>query len=295
MILIVYSTEDLAGINIFQRLMETVDWELQDDLKFDGNEVYTYKKNAVLVNINEYHLYFDHVDSSAQGALGDQGFEFNPETVIFLSKHRSASGMKTLTVHPIGNYRSKAEYGGSPEKLVPASPHLMTEALRKLYDNAKKADDPLLEYEVTFEVTHHGPYLETPTFFIEIGSDEITWCDAKAGQVIAKTIMGVIDLAVEDPCKSYPVALGMGGGHYAPRHSEVARNKLIAFGHMIPSYALDAGLPEYMLEHALESTPGVELIYFQRKAFKKQRYRELQAWFEERGYKPIRANDLGER
>ena len=43
MILIVFSQEDLAGCNIFERLLESANWELQENLKFDGNKVYTYK------------------------------------------------------------------------------------------------------------------------------------------------------------------------------------------------------------------------------------------------------------
>jgi D-aminoacyl-tRNA deacylase len=240
-----------------------------------------------MVTINQYHLYYDNIDQRVTKELTKQGLDFKPAIVIFPSKHRSASGMKTLTVHPIGNY-NKAEYGGKPEELVPAAPHLMSMAYRKLHNNALELN---LKHAVTFEVTHHGPYLETPSFFIEIGSDEAAWIDEVSAAAIAKTIVNVLELNLKDRCKGFPVAIGVGGGHYAPRHSDVVRKKCVSFGHMIPNYALE-GISNKMLSRALERTPEVKLVYFHKKALKKDRYRTLRSWFENEGFSVVSSSDL---
>ena len=294
MYLIVISKEDIASVNICQRLLESEDytvseWVKEPELTFDSNEVYIYGNSAVLVTINKYNLFYDNIDTSVSSALGDQGLVFKPKAVIFASKHRSTSGMKTLTVHPIGNY-SKAEFGGKPEELVPAAAHTMTAAYKSLREIASEHN---LKHAVTFEVTHHGPYLETPSFFIEIGSDETAWGDKTAARAIAKTIIEILDQDLETQCKDFPIAVGIGGGHYAPRHSDVARKKLISFGHLIPNYALDV-LSERLLLLPLERTPGAKVIYFHRSALKKSRYRELLAWYTEQGFEAVRADDLSD-
>ncbi|MDD1748219.1 MAG: D-aminoacyl-tRNA deacylase, partial [Methanomassiliicoccales archaeon] len=89
--------------------------------------------------------------------------------MVFLSRHKAASGIPTLTAHPIGNF-SKADFGGRPGTLVRSSPDMMTSTLRELQRNAAG-----LGFGVSFEVTHHGPYLEAPTMYIEIGSSEENW------------------------------------------------------------------------------------------------------------------------
>ena len=44
------------------------------------------------------------------------------------------------------------------------------------------------KYQVTLECTHHGPFLEKPCMFIEIGSSIQQWKDKNAAKIIANTI-----------------------------------------------------------------------------------------------------------
>jgi D-aminoacyl-tRNA deacylase len=191
----------------------------------------------------------------------------------------------------MGNYNSDPKFGGKPEELVTSAPHIMTEGYRRLLENAKQYYGAKLKHSISFEVTHHGPILDTPSFFIEIGSDESAWEDELAARVIAQTILDLLNPGLEDTLKDYPIAIGIGGGHYAPRHSDVARKKQVSFGHMIPNYALEV-IPEKMLIRAMERTPGAENVYFHKKALKKPRYRELKAFFLEKGYKVLQSADL---
>jgi D-aminoacyl-tRNA deacylase len=274
--LVVCSAVDAASVNITERLLGRGQWAQEG--VFEGVPV-RWKGDAAVVTIPVHHLFYDDIDERVEKALGTR-----PSLVIFASRHKSASNMRTLTVHPIGNF-GKAQMGGRDGALVPAPPHEMTHALRVLRARAKEAS---LAYQVSFEATHHGPFLATPTFYIEIGSDEQAWKEPGPAEAIAGTIEDVLN----GDAPQYPVALGVGGGHYVPRITDVALEKKISFGHMLPSYQFEEGVQPHMLDCLLKATTGATLVYFHKKAIKKPVLREMEAWFRTKGIKPVSSGDL---
>jgi D-tyrosyl-tRNA(Tyr) deacylase len=280
MILIVTSSEDIASMNIRERLLSLAEWA--EAGTFAGAEVLVHDLLRMIL-IDRPHLEADDLDVKFGDSHGTP-----PKLVVFASRHRSQSGKATLTVHPIGNYGS-ADYGGKPATLVPSAPREMTFALSRLRHHGAG-----LPYEISYEATHHGPSLSTPTFYIEIGSDETKWPDPKAAEAIAKTILELNDfkngagIAVGAPAP--PIAVGIGGGHYAPRHTDAALAGLASFGHIVPNHALEEE-PERRLEMALEKTLGAETVYFHRKAMKKPLVRELEGWCAERGVAVLRTGE----
>jgi len=281
MYLVVASEEDLASMNIRRFVVERAHWE--DKEEFDGNPVLGLKDRALLVTIKDTHLYSDDIDRRVSEALGTA----MPDTVIFLSRHKSESGLRTLTVHPLGCYGT-ADYGGRDGTLVPSAPGPMTTALRlvHMHATARKFD-----FKISFECTHHGPYLETPTFFIEIGSSEDAWVEEEPAKVLASSVLDLIEGkdAIQDQL-GYPVAIGAGGGHYAPRLTDVAIDRKVSFGHMVPSYALDN--PDEALAQAFKKTPGASCVYFHRKALKGGMYQRLKDLYSSLGLEVIREKDL---
>jgi D-aminoacyl-tRNA deacylase len=267
------SLADNASVNIRDRLLEIGDWEEQG--QFEGNPVYRCEE-TMMVSIQQLHIHAEEVDGRMEQDLG-----IAPEVVIFLSRHRAASGIPTLTVHPIGNHRA-ADFGGRESTLVPAVPHLMTSLLRTL---AREAID--LDFEVSFEVTHHGPFLSTPSIFIEIGSDETMWDHREAAEAIARTLVGT-------KMEENPIAIGMGGGHYAPRFTEVVMRRRVSMGHMIPSYAMkgadDQALRE-MVENAVEAS-GSDMVYVHKKSMKRSEATSLKKMLTGMGLKVIESKDL---
>jgi D-aminoacyl-tRNA deacylase len=89
-----------------------------------------------------------------------------------------------------------------------------------------------------------------------------------------------------------PIAVGVGGGHYVPRITDVAREKIVAFGHMLPSYALEQGWSPETLRLMLDATPGAKLVYFHKKAVKTPILREMEAWFRQNGVEPVSSKDI---
>jgi len=268
--LIVTSSEDNASMNIRARLIEKTGWTEKG--VFDGNPVLA-KDDFTMVQVNKIHLDEDYVDDRAAQSLG-----VRPEVVIFASRHRAESRIPTLTVHPIGNY-STAEFGGKPGTLNPSSPHLMTSALRTLRTAAQG-----MGFNVSFETTHHGPILNSPAFYIEIGSYEELWGREDAARAIAESILSVRD-------DGYPVVVCVGGGHYAPRFSEVALARKVSIGHMAANYAVDS-LNESLIRHMAEKSAGARKVYFHKKAMAKPKYRELRERFALCGLEEISSDDL---
>ena len=137
--------------------------------------------------------------------------------------------------------------------------------------------------------------MTTPTLFVEIGSDENEWTRKRPGKVIAASILDLLNSyhCEGDMPKDIPVIVGIGGGHYAPRFTDIVLEKKVAFGHMIPSYHVDAGnVDEEMLEKALHETPNAKGVYIHRKGLKKPQVREYTKWFENQGIPTISSKDL---
>lgn len=266
----VASEIDEASRNQRDALLDFASWDREES--FSGLASWRLR-DIVLVTIPEHHLYRDHLDRDLELAFGDRA-----DLVVYLSKHRSESRRPSLTVHPIGN-PGAAEFGGQPETLVPSAPRWMTAALRGLRKEAKG-----LAYEVTFEATHHGPYLSAPTFYIEQGSTETEWTNRQASQAIARVLLALRPLEA-------PIAIALGGGHYVPRHTDLALRRRVAFGHLLATYALERA-PGDLIDQAVERTAGASLAYVHRKSLAKTEVRRLEERVESLGLRVVREADL---
>lgn len=266
--LLICYEKDAPSANMKEQLLKKREWE---DCGTDGENTYLRCDDLCIMTIPERHLLSDDVDRKAKAF----GIDFGD--VVFMSRHSAASGMPTLTVHPIGNY-GDADLGGRERTLVRSTPSLMTNALRRI----KELNDTT-EYNVSFEVTHHGPYIESPTMFIEIGSEETHWGDKHAAEIMADVILSM------DSDSDYPTVIGVGGGHYAPRFTELALSKKVNIGHMVPAYRVvgssDDELTE-MISNAARST-GTDMVYVHRKSMKGAEERRVNSLIETLGLERV--------
>ena len=230
--MVVASAVDPASMNIAAHLRSMVEWAEKGT--FEGKPV-LWSEPFALIEIPDLHIYREHLDAELRRETG-----LTPEGFIFASKHKAASGQRTLTVHPLGNFL-EARFGGEANKFTPAAAREQSHALRVLARLAKEAG---VAHGVSFEATHHGPLLDTPAFFIEIGSDEPDWRDPKLGEVVAKAI-----LEVPKAPRSLNV-IGLGGGHYAPKHTDLARKRIASVGHIVPDHALEGGISDELVYEA---------------------------------------------
>ncbi len=228
--LIVASKKDRAGINITTQLSQFRENPLLSSMKkspsFDfylAEDEIIQTQNLDLKRINSYDF------------------------IIFASKHESEKKERALTVHSPGNFRD-AIYGGEKGKVCKTSAIFMKQIFEKLNKNSEKYH--LKDYKITMEATHHGPLIEKPCLFIEIGSSENEWRDSKAGFVIAKTISEAIEEFKPNPYNE--VAIAIGGPHYCPNFNKIQASSNIAISHVISQYVFP--LTEEMVKEAVEKT-----------------------------------------
>ena len=255
-------TADPASLNIRDRLLELADWE--EVSVFDGYPVMLLG-DSLLFTKTGLHLDFDlvdreiaqHIEVEMSGERTGGGYPLR--LLVFLSKHRSEMKVDSLTVHSPGNF-GEAQYGGRPGLLPPSAPREIGQALRALYKTKKEAGS---KDRTTFETTHHGPYLTSPSFFIEIGSDEPRWVDRSLGEIVARSILSWDGGGDSDERR--PVCIGIGGGHYAPRFSDMAIRGSADFGHMVPDHAMTSAQDAMgMIALAMKATPGAEYVHLHR-------------------------------
>jgi len=180
-------------------------------------------------------IYSENIDKKIEG-----------DFFIFVSKHKSEKNVKTLTVHAPGNWR-KADFGGQLEKVCPTNSFFLKHLFLIL---SEKAREKIRDFQVSLEATHHGPYLEKPCYFIEIGSSENEWKNETAARIIAETVQEAIETYDSD--EKFISAIGIGGPHYCPNFNKVQASKEYALGHIIPEYTLP--LTDKMINEAIEKT-----------------------------------------
>jgi D-tyrosyl-tRNA(Tyr) deacylase len=218
-------------------------------LKVDGTSLRRLSDRAAVLRRSRLHVHDERLDRHLPAPLRERHVP-----LVFASIHRSGSETGCVTVHPIGNLLPHAELGGEPRQLPPTAPRLMADALRKMHEAATAAGT-----FATYEATHHGPALDLPAFFVEIGEG----LPESTRTELAPRVAALLGDLTPDP--SDHVALGVGGGHYVPHFTELSLRRRWAFGHLIPRHALP-NLTGDVIWSAWTGTPGAAGVLFQRAA-----------------------------
>jgi D-aminoacyl-tRNA deacylase len=223
MILIVASKKDVASLNIQKRILGSYPFKEKQET-FQSNPIYETNiddKKIQLITLNDESVYAQDLPN----------FFINLELIVFISRHSSVSGTPTLSAHTPGNL-AEAELGGLPRR-VSVSPANAVRAALKIMMQFKERMK--LDYEVCYEGTHHGPSLDVPAMFAELGSSAHQWSDVNAAEAVAHAAM---EAAMQFGNRKSKAVLGIGGPHYNSKFTRMALDGEFAFGHMIPKYAV---------------------------------------------------------
>ena len=236
-ILIAVNQRDIASTNQADVLRTLDDWTSLDAV--EGCPCYGFE-HLRMMYLPDGLLFEDHLDRRWQTVTGEIVSE-----VVFPSRHVAASGQASLTLHPIGvphlPMLEQGRYGGHGGSAPPPSTRLAT-WWKMLLERTRENKD-VEGFDVSLEVTHHGPTLDVPCLFIEVGSTEATWGHHGAAAVLAGIMKdGLLneDENVWDPTvhAGQLVVVTLGGGHYAPRANQLAALEGVWLGHMLATYAL---------------------------------------------------------
>lgn len=215
--LIVGSKSDPASRNIVMNLMDLGNFNFHI-----VNEEMLKTENLDLNKINKYDF------------------------IIFASKHKSEKSEKTLSVHSPGNFREVLG-GGVAGRLCPVSALFSKHMFECLNKNKEESE---LKYNITLEATHHGPLIDRPCLFIEIGGSEEEWKDKRASFVVAKAVRDAIETWKEN--RYHEIAVGIGGPHYAPSFNKIQLKSNVAISHIIPKYV--SPITEEMILESINKT-----------------------------------------
>ncbi len=290
--LILVSGGDIASTNQADELLKMCDWQRLEPV--EGLDAYSYK-HARMWRMKDGCLWEDDLDKRWTEATGEI-----PSEIIFPSRHSAASGNASLTLHPIGTMQvpeqDVPEYGGKAADCPPPNPRLAS-----WWRELNRVGTGMDEFDLSLETTHHGPWIETPSLFIEIGSTSETWGHEGAAKLLAGIIYRGLGLDGGKGLGNWngegKVVVTLGGGHYAPRANMLGMHEHVWIGHMLATYALPfskdedgkiSGMWENSIRKAIASTktayPGGDLVCsMDKKAFKgwqRQAIRDLLAELE---------------
>ena len=210
MILIAYTLGDITSANIGHSLSGMIDF----DDSYESNGMRIFKSGEVsMVELEKRTIYADEL----QGML-------DAKFVIFAEQHSSSKQIASLTTHAEGNWSIEAPLGGKPKHLGVAAPLQMLSALNTL--NKYKTES----VAVTYEATHHGPLLDTPSLFVEAGGNEDALKSKTLADYAARAIYGVV---YSKDIEYGKIAIGIGGTHYSSRFTSLALQGRYAFSHIM--------------------------------------------------------------
>lgn len=256
--LFIATLTDTASINIARNMISMYRWtELKDDGEKKVLRTIAREKNIYLWVVNHSLLSLDYANKIFESELESLETEDFISDVFFVSKHAAASGTVSLTVHPIGipHLLEAGRSGGLPGKCSPPNHHIGALYRNIIKHVSKHKLDKM--FQVTLEATHHGPFVEVPTCFVEIGSSETEWCNEDAGKLWAKCIGQYFEMEpshaaetiesaassdmpidsscddIVEGCNTYEemettkeegiVCMQIGGGHYVPKMNDMVR------------------------------------------------------------------------
>ena len=300
-VLIAVNSDDIASTNQAMYLRELIAWECRQDV--ESYPCYQIE-NVRMWYLPKGILWEDHLDLRWKEATGETVTE-----VIFPSRHAAKSGKPCLTLHPIGVPHHPLEeeppFGGRSGFAPP--PNSRIAPLWRIL-HKKWVHSAIPEFSLSLEVTHHGPILEAPSLFIEVGSTEPYWPNEKAAKLLAEVLLdglgltGLPSLSWNETHSGEPVLITLGGGHYAPKANKLALQTDVWLGHMLANHSLPFGSQEepgilwkQSIDAAISSTkqayPGGKIVCnVEKKSFKGWQRQLIYGYLDTLGIEVVKSN-----
>ncbi len=255
MIVLFYSTQDPAAVHAANALKTLRPAEKMTLRGFDAWR-FAGVKNAVP---------FDLVELPFRALSFQDADLFSADLAVFLSRHAGASGRPCFTCHLTGNFGEPKEgFGGAARTLSKASSHW----LKRFYLALKEKTG-----RVSLEATHHGPTLQTPTLFVETGSDETEWVKPENGRLLAESVLA----ALEGPNPGGKAALGFGGTHYCSAFTPLMEQGW-ALSHVASKHSVES-VDQAMLQQAVAKTvEPIECVFLDKGGMPSAKRKEIEGW-----------------
>jgi D-aminoacyl-tRNA deacylase len=212
---LVVSRLDEASMGIWRALNGMIKFK-----EVNSNE-YTSDLALALIS-NRDIVYVDEADEWARAN--------NLDLVVFLSRHEMRNPRPLITFHTPGNW-GDAELGGKPGLVAISEPRVLTNLFREAYRRIGELNG----YSASLEATHHGPFIDKPAIFAEIGSTEAEWRDQRAHDFLVSLIYDLINDTGRFINDGRDVAVSIGDLHYSTLMEHIINGEYDV-GHMVPKY-----------------------------------------------------------
>ncbi len=260
---LLYSLRDPAGRNMASEISERLGEQF--DLRGKSIELVSFEREILYVKSCE--------------ELGVSDFDY----VVVLSRHSGTPHRPILTAHVPGNF-GRAKYGGESFKLGIAIPSLMKEYLVAASKRVEGTG-----YSVGFEPTHHGPTIEKPIAFLEIGCDEEAWNDPNGIRMAAESVVEALE---NWTVGKYIPTIAFGGPHVNDHFTRVELKTMYAIGHT--ARKLDASWVDVtMVRQAIERNgEPPEMAIVDNKGLKGEDRERIETALREIGLRMVRVKKL---
>jgi D-aminoacyl-tRNA deacylase len=189
---------------------------------------------------------------------------------IVLSKHSSVAKKPSFTTHSVGNFGiANKHLGGGNCTLGVSNAQIQSLLLANLFAYQQNNMKIVSEFNVACEATHHGPTINIPLTFIEMGSSINVWLDKKVAQAIA---WSVDKLLKEDNIIRYEIdtAIGFGGSHYPYKFANLMIDRKFFIGHIFPKYAADNLNSDIIRQMISKTIPSPTIALIDKKGIKRK-------------------------
>ncbi|CAN1152313.1 D-aminoacyl-tRNA deacylase [Linum perenne] len=185
----------------------------------------------------------DDLDLRWQAATGE-----TVDEVIFFSKHVAASNRPALTIHPIGvPHMAEGEVlpqGGKPGWAAPPDPRIGPWI--RLLKRIAESRNLVPEFEIHLLTKNIAGSLICCSSLDSVGSTDEYWNRQDAAEAIAQLVWEGLGLGGGSAVGNWSsennnkrVLLGIGGGHYAPRHMDIVmKDDNVWVAHLLSGYSL---------------------------------------------------------
>jgi len=265
--LIISSTEDIASMNIRDKFLTSKSYTFKKLsnkwYKHDFYELNKVDRNFIKEDITANNKVYLGLTDEGLIFLYDlklEELDFNPDFLIFASRHASKSARPALLIHTTGNWGEETSFGGNSNEIAYSSAILLKAGFLSLLESSRELEEG--KFSIDMEVNHHGPTNHSiPLVFMELGSIKAEWNDQEAGKVVADAIIKTIEkywiVKREDPI----IGLGFGGTHYSPKFKKLIINTNIAIAHICPKYFVQE-LNEEMIKQMIDKTIENSVRFF---------------------------------
>jgi len=238
MITLIFSLDNTLSRNIFNLLQSKghlVNEEKTKDYTFYDFTLDHENNICKAVCVKDY-LYLTNEDvSKIQEKIKDK-CEF-----LIISTHRSETQkIDTISIHVCGNF-NKNELGGEKQKLSLA----YLDAFDFLYKAIAEDKEKPNTLEFFIEATHHGPSLDIPVLYYEIGPNDNAYNNKEYQEYYIKKLIEYLTLHPKTSSEHYVL---IGAPHYLDtkmvnnikaKMKEKNNKDNVFFSHIIPKYSLN--------------------------------------------------------